>query len=205
MDFENRLKRELSQGVLKCILEDCGYRVIPLGIEAVIREIACLDKEAYKNLDFSDAVRFLPDFCILDQNQKHKFIVEVKYRWDWDGNILKEVINQVRMFKDIILVVFIGNPPGVKYIPKPSTYVRCCKMYMSEQNQVCAEVKDTNGGDTIKTKAIFVEEEDLSKLNWWNLIILQYYFSDLKNTKEEESLVKAIKSINGILKYKDNL
>jgi hypothetical protein len=205
MDFENRLKRELSQGVLKCILEDCGYRVIPLGIEAVIREIACLDKEAYKNLDFSDAVRFLPDFCILDQSLKHKFIVEVKYRWDWDGNILKEVSNQVRMFEDIILVIFIGNPPDIRYPNWPSTYVRCCKMYMSEQNQVCAEVKDTNGGDIIKIKAIFVEEEDLSKLNWWNLRILQNHFPDLKTSKEEESLVKAIKSISGILKYKDNL
>lgn len=203
MDFENRLKRELSQGVFKCLLEDCGYRVIPLGIEAVIREIACLDKEAYKNLDFSDAVRFLPDFCIIDQNLKHKFIVEVKYRWDWDGNILKEVFNQVRMFKDIILVVFIGNPPD-RYAkqPSPSTYVRCCKMYMNEQNKVCAEVKESKGGDTIKT--IFVEEEDLSELNWWNLRILQNYFPDLKNSKEEESLVKAIKSISGILKYKDN-
>jgi hypothetical protein len=204
MDFENRLKRELSQGVFKCLLEDCGYRVVPLGIEAVIREIANLDKETYKNLDFSDAVRFLPDFCILDQNLKHKFIVEVKYRWDWDGNILKEVSNQVKMFKDIILVVFIGNPPD-RYTkqPSPSTYVRCCKMYMSEQNQVCAEVKESKGGATIKI--IFVEEEDLSELNWWNLRILQNYFSDLKNSKEEESLVKAIKSIQGILKYKDNL
>ncbi len=203
MDFENRLKRELSQGVLKCLLEDCGYHVIPLGIEAVIREIACLDKEAYKNLDFSDAVRFLPDFCILDRSLKHKFIVEVKYRWDWDGNILKEVSNQVRMFRDIILVVFIGNPSDIRYPTWPSKYVRSCRMYISEQNQVCAEVKGTNGGDT--TKAIFVEEEDLSKLNWWNLRILQNYFSDLKISKEEESLVKAIKSISGILKYKDNL
>jgi hypothetical protein len=204
MDFENRLKRELSQGVFKCLLEDCGYRVVPLGIEAVIREIAHLDKEVYKNLDFSDAIRFLPDFCILDQNQKYKFIVEVKYRWDWDGNILKEVFNQVKMFKDIILVVFIGNPPD-RYTkqPSPSTYVRCCKMYMSEQNQVCAEVKESKGGATIKT--IFVEEEDLSELNGWNLRILQNYFSDLKNSKEEEPLVKAIKSIQGILKYKDNL
>jgi len=199
MDFENRLKRELSQGAFKCLLEDCGYRVVPLGIEAVIREIACLDKEAYKHLAFSNAVRFLPDFCILDQNQRHKFIVEVKYRWDWDGNILEEVSNQVRMFEDIILVVFIGNPPDVRYT-RPSAYVRCCKMYMNEQKQVCAEVKESNVGTTIKTKAIFVEEENLSKLNWWKLMILQNYFSDLKNSKEEGSLVKAIKSINGILK-----
>jgi len=209
MDFENRLKRELSQGVLKCLLEDCGYRVIPLGIEAVIKDIACLEKEAYKNLDFSDAVRFLPDFCILDQNLKHKFIVEVKYRWNWDGNILKRVSNQVRMFKDIILVVFIGNPQSGKHTVSsthrswPSTYVRCCKMYTSEQNRVYAEVKDTKGRDT--TKAIFVEEEDLSKLNWWDLRILQNYFSDLETSKQEKSLVKAIKSISGILKYKDNL
>ena len=76
-------------------------------------------------------------------------------------------------------------------------------MYMNEQNKGCAEVKESKGGDTIKT--IFVEEEDLSELNWWNLRILQNYFPDLKNSKEEESLVKAIKSISGILKYKDNL
>jgi len=201
MDFENRLKRELSQGVFKCLLEDCGYRVVPLGIEAVIREIACLDKEAYKYLDFSDAVRFLPDFCVLDQSQKHKFIVEVKYRWDWDGNILKEVSNQVRMFEDIILVIFVGDPPDSKYTPRPSTYVRCCKMYMNEQNQVCAEVKKSKGTDA--TKTIFVEEEDLSELIWWNLMKLQDHFFDLENTKEEESLVKAIKSISGILKDKD--
>jgi len=155
--------------------------------------------EAYKNLHFSNAVRFLPDFCILDQTQKHKFIVEVKYRWNWDGNILKEVSNQVRMFEDMILVVFIGNPPDVKYT-RPSAYVRCCKMYMNEQKQVCAEIKESNGGDAIKTKTIFVEQADLSKLNWWDLRILQNYFSDLKISKEEGSLVKAIKAINGILK-----
>jgi hypothetical protein len=196
MDFENRLKRELCQGVLRCLLEDCGYRVVPLGIEAVIREIACLDKEAYKNLDFSNALRLLPDFCVLDQDLKHKFIIEVKYRWSWDGNILKEVSNQVRMFRDIILVIFIGNPPGRR--PYPSTYVRCCKMYMNEQNQVCAEIKESSSGAAIKT--IFIEEEDLSELNWWNLRILQNYFPNLKNLKEEETLVKAIKSIKGILK-----
>ncbi|NWF52069.1 MAG: hypothetical protein HXY47_03200 [Nitrospirae bacterium] len=113
------------------------------------------------------------------------------------------------MFRDIILVVFIGNPPFGKhnvsstYGRLPSTYVRCCKLYVSEQNQILAEVKDTNGRDT--TKAISVEEKDLSKLSWWDLLILQNYFSDLKISKEEESLVKAIKSISGILKYKDNL
>lgn len=207
MDFGNRLKRELSQGVFKCLLEDCGYHVIPFGIEAVIREITYLDKEAYTKLDFSDAVRFLPDFCILDRDLKHKFIVEVKYRWDWDGNILREVINQVRMFKDIILVIFIGNPPDLKDIAYPiwpSRYVRCCKMYMSGQNQVCAEVKDTSAQDTIKTKPIFIEK-DLSKLSWWNLLILQSYFPDLQLSKAEESLVQAIKSISGILKYTNNL
>jgi hypothetical protein len=203
VDFENRLKRELSQGAFKCLLEDCGYRVVPLGIEAVIREIACLDKKAYKKLDFSDAVRFLPDFCILDQNQKHKFIVEVKYRRHWDGNILKEVAGQVRMFEDMILVIFVGDPPDSKYTPRPSTYVRCCNMYVNEHNQVCAEVKKSKGTDA--TKTIFVEEEDISGLNWWYLRILQDYFSDLNNTKEEESLVKAIKAINGILKDVDNV
>ena len=76
-------------------------------------------------------------------------------------------------------------------------------MYINEHNQVCAEVKKSKGTDA--TKTIFVEKEDLSELNWWNLMILQNYFSDLKNSKEEGSLVKVIKSINGILKDKDNL
>jgi len=58
MDFENRLKRELSQGAFKCLLEDCGYRVVPLGIEAVIREIASLDKEAYHSCPKTGSRKF---------------------------------------------------------------------------------------------------------------------------------------------------
>src|SRR3989304_2978178 len=95
MDFENRLKRELSQGVFKCLLEDCGYRVIPLGIEAVIREIACLNKEAYKNLDFSDAVRFLP------ASEKSKFLY-------------------ASLFKQAISLITASIPNGITRYPQSS-------------------------------------------------------------------------------------
>nr|WP_279196851.1 hypothetical protein [Ralstonia mannitolilytica] len=35
MDFENRIKKEMTEGIVKAILEDAGYRVIDSGIEKV--------------------------------------------------------------------------------------------------------------------------------------------------------------------------
>ena len=42
MQYINRLKGAVTQTLLKSLLEDAGYRIVPLGIEEVIREVKVL-------------------------------------------------------------------------------------------------------------------------------------------------------------------
>ncbi|WP_104565282.1 hypothetical protein [Ralstonia mannitolilytica] len=50
MDFENRIKKEMTEGIVKAILEDAGYRVIDSGIEKIIRELSCMSSFEYAKL-----------------------------------------------------------------------------------------------------------------------------------------------------------
>ncbi|CAJ0736137.1 hypothetical protein [Ralstonia mannitolilytica] len=56
MDFENRIKKEMTEGIVKAILEDAGYRVIDSGIEKVIRELSCMSSFEYAKLAYPDAM-----------------------------------------------------------------------------------------------------------------------------------------------------
>jgi len=39
MIFENRIKKEISEGLVRAVLVDAKYRVISAGIENIIREV----------------------------------------------------------------------------------------------------------------------------------------------------------------------
>ena len=110
MNFENRLKKELTEGVIRAILIDSGYRLIDSGIENIIREVTCLTAFEYSGLDIPKAIRSMPDFIVLDKEQKNKYLVEVKYRQKWDRAIFDEIEEQVKIFNEIILVYFNSAP-----------------------------------------------------------------------------------------------
>lgn len=80
MDYKNRLKGAITQVLLKSLLEDAGYRIVPLGIEEVLRELSSLEQEHYKQLNLPPALRKLPDFFVADMEFKKTYLVEVKYR-----------------------------------------------------------------------------------------------------------------------------
>ncbi|MBU9391491.1 hypothetical protein KTE71_28780, partial [Burkholderia multivorans] len=42
MSFTSRIKKEMTEGIVRAILEDAQYRVIDSGIEKVLRELSCL-------------------------------------------------------------------------------------------------------------------------------------------------------------------
>lgn len=52
MDFANRIKKEMSEGVVRAILTHAGYRVVGLGVEKVVREVECLSAQEYIHLAF---------------------------------------------------------------------------------------------------------------------------------------------------------
>src|SRR5688572_19535038 len=112
MDFKNRLKGTVTQTLLKALLEDAGYRVVPLGIEDVIREVTGLPIANYEALNLSFTLRKLPDFFVADRTFGKHWLVEVKYRKQWDKqtreSLGKEMLKQVAQWQPILLVVFLG-------------------------------------------------------------------------------------------------
>ncbi|KVG66125.1 hypothetical protein [Burkholderia pseudomultivorans] len=82
MDFENRIKKEMTEGIVKAILEDAGYRVIDSGIEKIIRELSCLPSFEYAKLAYPDAMSRLPDFTVMTKDQDEKYSVQLKYEDD---------------------------------------------------------------------------------------------------------------------------
>lgn len=98
MEFDNRIKKEMTEGIVRAILEDAGYRVIDSGIEKVLRELSCMSSLEYTQLHFPQVYSSLPDFTVMDRQrqQTQKFLVEVKYRRQWSPALFSEIAQQVQ-------------------------------------------------------------------------------------------------------------
>lgn len=114
MEFTNRLKGQITQVLLKALLEDSGYRIVPLGIEGVIRELAILNESQYFALRLPNLLRRLPDFFVSDQSLSSASLIEVKYRKEWTNQtrelLGQQILPQVRDWSPIVLMVFLGTP-----------------------------------------------------------------------------------------------
>jgi hypothetical protein len=62
MSFPSRIKKAMTEGIVRATLEDAHYRVIDSGIEKVLRELSCLNSVEYAALGYPDAMSHLPDF-----------------------------------------------------------------------------------------------------------------------------------------------
>ncbi|MDP9932628.1 hypothetical protein [Variovorax paradoxus] len=194
MDFSSRIKKEMTEGIVKAILEDAGYRVIDSGIEKVIRELSCLSSIEYGRLGYPDAMSHLPDFTVMNREQDQKFLVEVKYRKKWGKEIFEEVREQARMFGELTLVSINAAADDPSNINSPSRFIRCCglkfdgEIYKVEIRRQqapnawipCSEVNDGTG-------------------LWWAMTPLPDKFAKLKENAHAETLVKAVKALSGIL------
>ena len=80
MQFANRIKGSVTQTLLRALLEDGGYRIVPFGIEEVWRDLALLNEAEYEGLKLPRTLRQLPDFFVANQSFDLTWLVEVKYR-----------------------------------------------------------------------------------------------------------------------------
>lgn len=151
MELDNRLKKEVSEGVVKALLEDAGYRVIQFGIESQARELSCMDKDEYKALELSRVIRTTPDFLVLDREQSKVELVEVKFRQTWDETLIDSVRQQTERYGTVLLILFldqcnsrkafgengkeIKDPDSVTLkdrLRSPAGYVRCMRFNAEE-------------------------------------------------------------------------
>lgn len=193
--FSDRIKKEMTEGIVRAILEDAQYRVIDSGIEKVLREISCLSAIEYKNLGYPDAMSHLPDFTVMNREQTTKQLVEVKYRSNWSKNIFEDVKEQVRIFGEIVLISMNAKAEDPRGFNTPSRYIRCCGLkfdggtYMVQQNLDKA---------TVWTPINKVQ--DGSGL-WWSMLKLDEKFPQLSEDNNKNTLFQAVTALAGILDY----
>ena len=198
MDFENRIKKEMSEGIVRAILEDAGYRVIDSGIEKVVRELACLSGLDYANLGYPDAMAHLPDFTVMDREQTTKFLVEVKYRSQWGMDLFEEIRPQVEIFGELVLVSINANPPNERGLRYPSTFLRCCRVrYKDGCYAVQLKFQDDSGWRHYWKSVVDIKME----YPWWAMSQLDKVFTQLASDDldSRKSLDTAINALSGIL------
>lgn len=194
MEFRNRLKKELTEGVIRALLIDAGYRVIDFGIENQIREIVCMPALEYLNLGFPSAIRAMPDMVVMDRNQTNKELVEIKYRNGWTLDLLHEIRDQVFTFQSLVLVCLNASPEIPETTtPSPSTYLRACRL-KHEDGIYQAEMR--SAGRTYWTP---VDHLGSHPGQWWGLSPMQEVFPQMNDRSEERTLTSAINSLRGII------
>lgn len=146
MKFEDRVAKEMTEGMVKAILEEAGYRVIDSGIEDVIRELSCLSGLEYGLLRYPKAMTRLPDFTVMNREQTEKFLVEVKYRSQWGKSLIVSVAEQVQLLGEMVLVSINSAPQTITNHQIPSTYLRCCRLrYLDGEYDIQLKYEDANG------------------------------------------------------------
>ena len=197
MDFHNRLKKEMSEGIVRAILDDAGYRVIDCGIEKVLREVACLSADQYKHLGFPHAFRLLPDMTVMNREQTETFFIEVKYRSVWSKSLFDEVEEQARIFKQLVVVSINGTPPNPRGKDKlPSRHLRCCRArHTGDKYQVELKRRDLDGGGSEWVDVHDLEEDNL----WWKMCPLQDVFTQVHDRRHAHTLLSGIDALAGII------
>lgn len=191
MEFSNRLKKELTEGIVRSLLVDAGYRVIDFGIESTIREIESMKLEEYLRLSLPRNLRIMPDLVVMDRDQTMSFMVEVKYRNGWKIDLFEEIEEQVKTWGRIYLIYVNGAPPeDKKGLQSPSRNIRCCELTHHE-SVYCFTGLD---GKLIPIDCLRADENQ-----WWGMNLLQNLFPLFHEKNREQTIHHAVSTIRHIL------
>ena len=189
IDFENRMKGKITQSLLEILLEDASYRIVPLGIEEIIREVKNLSQEEYFGLGLSNTLRRIPDFFVALHDFQKSFLVDVKYRGQWDNQVrdrlnegLKE---QIRQWGPVHLVLFLGE--AARPTETPASYLGVAKLVWRD--------------DEIHISKTIAGEERLTRFGeatWNSFSRFQNVFDGVGDRWEEETLTRAIQTLRSL-------
>jgi len=196
MNFQNRVKGAITQTLMKSLLEDAGYRVIPLGVEEVVREVRALSLPEYTNLGLPKILKSLPDFLITDESYSASWLVEVKYRKEWNERVKeelrKEIQLQVQQWQPLLLTVFLGT--SVKPdSDKPANSIGVIKL-ISDRDQLFCSWTTATGFNGKKEDRLTPWPE----ITWGDFRRLQDEFQGLGSRWKESTLSKSLNLLRGL-------
>lgn len=171
MEFRNLVKAQITQSLLKTLLEGVGYRVTRLGVEELFGEIKYLDFEQYQSLGLPLNLRSLPDLLVAEPDMKKVFLVEVKFRREFNvfsiKGLYKELTEQRKHWPGSYAVIMIAKPllEGCRF---HQDYIRVVRPDQTELLTMKLQVKSRRVPEFI--------HEMSCKETWDNLELLSHVF-----------------------------
>ncbi len=187
----------MSEGIVRAILDDAGYRVIDIGVEKVLREVACLTSDEYTRLNLPGALKLLPDLTVMNREQTETFLIEVKYRSVWSKSLFDDIKEQVQFFRELVVVSINGAPPNPRGKEGlPSRHIRCCRVRHSGGTlQVELKRRDLDGGGSEWVDAQHLDDDNL----WWKMCPLQDVFTQVQDRRNAQTVLSGIDALAGII------
>lgn len=196
MEFENRLKGNIAQSLFETLLGDVYYRIVPLGIEEIIREVRSLDSQTYNDLGLSPTLRKLPDFFVAGPDFQSTHLVEVKYRQKWSNAVRDRIGNdikdQVQQWQPLTLVIFLGNKARPKNTP--ASFLGVCKLVIKNGDLQLVYRNPSN----FSQLALLDKYIPWSQVTWDHMNRFQDVFSEVGERWEESTLTKAIDMVKNL-------
>lgn len=185
--FDASVKGGLAETLLSCLLQDCGYRALPLGVEHSLRELKELqvgDPVAYAGVPMS--LRKLPDFFVLDAPNATGWFIEVKFRRNWqmfrDDALNEALLPQVNTWERIKLVAFLGEAFRVNgQLHLPDAPTNWCRVFELRIHMDEVRILSANGGDLIRMR----------DFHWMHGQTLQEAFPRLQGAAENQTIMRA--------------
>ena len=181
--YPNMLKGNITQTILKTLLEDVGYTVVPFGIEEVFREIKDMPFEQKHYIPTT--LWKMPDFIVLDKEQKEVFMVEVKYRQCFDSKTFKDLETslkqQLEFWNPIYLMLFSGDISGIK-VKAASEVVRIARVDLIDGEPFIHYRRSLEKNP--------VDHCPWSKVDFSKLTFVQEVFTNLKEKTADKTILK---------------
>ena len=185
MKFDSRIKGSVTQALLKSLFEGSGYMIVPLGVEEVIRELTILDSDAYKNLKLPKNLRCIPDFFVANDEMSETWLVELKFRKQWNDDVRKSLSSQLRNQAEhwgpFHLLLFLGESCK-KYDYKPSGWFGVARLdyreselvLLKNNDSVRCKWKDVKWDDLYRIQDVF--DKINAKENWQEGVLSKVQF-----------------------------
>ena len=194
MDFDNKLKGNLTEIISSSIFEDAGYRVVPLGVEKVVRESTTLDHEEYTKLNFSKTLRSMPDLLVTEVDMSNAWLVEVKYRKTFlsfkSCLKLKKILNeQAKRWGAFYVLLYVG-----KQASNMSSF----------SGSYCGVIKLDSKNDLLhferKNSSKLI---DWGSLDWKHFSRVQDVFKKVAKAKKNSPVEKSIRITKALISLSD--
>jgi hypothetical protein len=121
MLFESVLKGRIVEAQLTALLEQAGYSVRKMGVEALVEPVKRLSLEEYRRLEVPLPLRKMPDLLVMTSDHSRLYMVEVKYRRVFDAEAASDLVRLLRdqraAWSNAYVAILLGTPilPGGRF------------------------------------------------------------------------------------------